>query len=71
MNEQLTFIATQLKQAGERVYRAKTLWFANRNTKLANQLYERYRAEQAYLAQLLDAIAAPKCGGAGNPPTAC
>ncbi|MDI9261106.1 hypothetical protein [Alicyclobacillus sendaiensis] len=71
MNERSTLLESELKQAGERVARAKALWFVNRHTDRANQLYERYRAEQAYLAQLLDAIAAPQRSGSGHPRTAC
>jgi len=56
MNERFEFLEVQLKQAGERVARAKTLWLVNSDSDLANQLYERYRAEQAYLARLLDAL---------------
>ncbi|WP_304459549.1 hypothetical protein [Alicyclobacillus sendaiensis] len=56
MNERFEFLEVQLKQAGERVARAKALWLVNSNSDHVNQLYERYRAEQAYLAQLLDAF---------------
>ncbi|MBF8378484.1 hypothetical protein IW967_11525 [Alicyclobacillus mali] len=56
MNERFEFLEAQLKQAGERVARAKALWLVNSDSDHANQLYERYRAEQAYLAQLLDAL---------------
>jgi len=71
MNERLALLEAQLQQAGERVACAKAMWLVNRHTDRANQLYERYRAEQAYLAQLLDAIAAPQCGGSGPPQAAC
>ncbi|WP_041695396.1 hypothetical protein [Alicyclobacillus acidocaldarius] len=71
MNERLALLEVQLQQADERVARAKAIWFENRHTDRANQLYERYRAEQAYLARLLDAIAAPQRSGRGNPRTAC
>ncbi|AEJ43770.1 hypothetical protein [Alicyclobacillus acidocaldarius] len=67
MNERLTLLASQLQQAGERVARAKAIWFVNRHTDRANQLYERYRAEQAYLAELLDAIATPASVGSVDP----
>ncbi|ACV58131.1 MULTISPECIES: hypothetical protein [Alicyclobacillus] len=56
MNERLTLLSSQLQQAGERVARAKALWLVNSSSDHANQLYERYRAEQAYLAHLLDEL---------------
>ncbi|WP_206832077.1 hypothetical protein [Alicyclobacillus fructus] len=56
MNERFEFLKEQLQQAGERVARAKALWLVNCDSDHANQLYERYRAEQAYLAQLLDTL---------------
>ncbi|MCL6445273.1 MAG: hypothetical protein K6T83_17755 [Alicyclobacillus sp.] len=56
MNERFEFIEAQLMQAAERVGRAKALWLVNSDSEHANQLYERYRAEQAYLGTLLDAL---------------